>query len=82
MRRYRVVNPERFEVFRTIVHMFLWILAVVMFVRFINAHSGLNMPKQTVTEYHTYEVVYETSRDDSRIKEPALREVVWRYVER
>ena len=82
MKRFKVVNPARFEMFRNIIHMLLWILAVVMFVCFMNANNGLNVPRQTITEYHTYEYVYETSKDDDRIKEPAVREVVWRYVER
>jgi len=82
MRRYRVVNPARFEMFRTVVYSILWIGAVVLFVSFINAHNGLNYKPQTTTEYHTYEFVYETSRYNDRIKEPVAREVVWRYVER
>lgn len=81
MRRYRVVNPVRFRRFEDIVTMAVWILLAVLFVVFIDAHDGLDAKEKRMTEYHTYEMLYETSSSNSRIKEPTVQKVVYRYFE-
>ena len=80
MKRYRVENPARFQMFKDVVIIVGWILLTIMFVKFIDAHDGMNTPPQEVTEYHTYEVVYETSETNGRVKEPVAQKVVYRYV--
>ena len=82
MKRYRVENPARFQKFKDAVIIIGWILLTIMFVKFIDAHDGLNKSPQEVTEYHTYEIAYETSEENSRVKEPVPQKVVYRYVER
>lgn len=77
MRGYRIVNPGRFKAFVSVAQIIMWIALVILFVKFINAHNGLG--PRTV-EYHTYEVVQQTSSENHRIKEPATREVVYRYI--
>ena len=80
MKRYKIVNPARFRMFKDIVIIAGWIVLTIMFVKFVDAHDGLNTPQQEVTEYHTYEIVYKTSEENSRIKEPVAQKVVYRYV--
>lgn len=82
MKRYRVINPARFRMVVSAVQAAAWILLTIMLVKFISAHNGLNYESQEVTEYHTYEIVYETSADNDRIKMPVAQKVVYRYVER
>lgn len=79
MKTYRVTNHAKFRAFRDLVHMILWIVATVMFVSFMNAHIGR---KPETVEYHTYDIVYETSAENSRIKEPVAREVVYKTIYR
>ena len=77
MRRYRVVNKDRFSRFVRMAALILVIVLVALFVKFMNSHNGL---EPRVVEYHTYEIVRETSPENNRIKVPVAREVVYRYV--
>ncbi len=77
MKVYRVVNPKRFKTFVDVVQITLWIALVILFVKFMNAHNGL---VQKTIEYHTYEIVQQTSPENNRIKEPVVREVVYRHI--
>lgn len=81
MKRYRVVDPERFQRFKDVVTVTVWILLTVLFVKFIDAHDGLDVREKSMTEYHTYEILYETSSENSRVKEPTAQKVVYRYCE-
>lgn len=81
MGRYKVVDPVRFQKFKDMVTIAVWILLAVLFVMFIDAHDGLGAKEKSVTEYHTYEILYETSGENSRVKEPAMQKVVYRYFE-
>ena len=81
MKKYRVVDPVRFRLFKAAAAVVVWILLTVLLVMFIDAHDGLGVKEKSVTEYHTYEILYETSSENSRVKEPALQKVVYRYVE-
>ena len=75
MRRYRIVDIERFERFKMMLVLILVVVLLALFIRFMNAHNGLG--PQTV-EYHTYEIVQETSPYNHRVKTPVLREVVYK----
>ena len=77
MKRYRPVNKERFGRFVKMLMLLGAILFTVLFVKFMDAHNGLG-PK--TIEYHTYEIVHQTSSENHRIKEPVTREVVYRYI--
>ncbi len=82
MRRYRVINPARFQMFKDVVIIIGWILLTIMFVKFIDAHDGVGTYTQEVREYYTYEYVTQTSEENDRIKETVPIKVVYRYVER
>ncbi len=77
MRRYRLVNKDRFIRFIKMLMLLGAILFTVLFVKFMDAHNGLG--PRTV-EYHTYEITRQTSSENPRIKVPVAREVVYRYV--
>ena len=79
MQRYRIINKERFEMFKKILLLILLIVLSVLFVKFMNVHSGI---KPKTIEYHTYEIVQETSQSNHRVKTPVLREVVYKTVYR
>ena len=79
MRRYRIVDIERFERFKMMLVLILVVVFLALFIRFMNAHNGLG--PETV-EYHTYEIVQETSPYNHRVKMPVLREVVYKTVYR
>lgn len=79
MQRYRIVNIERFERFKMMLVLILVVVFLALFIRFMNAHNGLG--PETV-EYHTYEIVQETSPYNHRVKMPVLREVVYKTVYR
>lgn len=46
---------------------------------FISKHSGLEEQK-AVYEFRTYEVEYQTSEANHRVKVPVTKEVVYRYL--
>ena len=78
------INKKRFYAFLRNV---LTVIAVILFCVFIWQHSGLTArtesePREIIHEYRTYEVRYQTSQDNSRIKEAVPVEVVYRYVSR
>ena len=75
MRRCRIVNQGRFEIFKNILALILAIVLLVLFVRFMDAHDGLGAE---TAEYRVYEVVQETSSYNHRVKTPVLREVVYK----
>ncbi len=77
MKVYRVVKPKRFKTFADVVQIIVWIVLVILFVKFMNAHNGL---EPRVVEYHTYEIVRETSPENNRVKVPVTREVVYKYI--
>lgn len=77
MGRYRVVNSDRFVRFVKMVALILLIVIVALFVKFMNSHNGL---QARTVEYHTYEIVQQTSPYNNRIKVPVAREVIYRYV--
>lgn len=77
MRIYRVVDKDRFSRFIRMVMLIVVAVLVVLFIKFMNAHNGLG-PK--TIEYHTYEIVQQTSSENHRIKEPVTREVVYKYI--
>lgn len=58
------------------------VLLIVLFCRFIYAHSGIEYVPCVVSEVATYEFVTQTSADNNRIKELVPVKVVYRYVER
>ena len=82
MKRYRVENPVRFQMFKDVVGVVAWILLLLSFLRFLDIYDSMSTKEEVVTERHVYEMVYETSEEDSRVKEPELQEVVYRCVER
>ena len=79
MRRYRVVNKNRFERFVNMVKLVALIGLVALFVMFMNKHNGIGTK---IMEHHTYEIVYETSEENSRLKVPVAREVVYKTIYR
>lgn len=79
MRRYRIVDIERFERFKMMLVLILVVVFLALFIRFMSAHDGIG--PETV-EYHTYEIVQVTSPDNHRVKTPAIREVVYKTIYR
>ena len=77
MRRYSAVNNDRFVRFVKMVALIFLIVLVALFIKFMNAHNGL---QARTVEYHTYEIVQQTSPYNNRVKVPVAREVVYRYV--
>lgn len=77
MRRYRLVNKDRFIRFIKMLVLLTVIIFTVLFVKFMDTHNGL---EPRVVEYHTYEITRQTSSKNPRIKVPVAREVVYRYV--
>ena len=78
MKRYHVEDKDRFSRFVRMAALILVIVLVALFVKFMNAHNGINEPH--MVEYHTYEITQQTSPVNNRIKVPVAREVVYRYV--
>ena len=79
MKRYKIVDYDRFRRFAKMLMLLFVIVLLVLFIKFMNAHNGLG--PQTV-EYHTYEIVQETSPYNHRVKMPVLREVVYKTIYR
>jgi len=77
MKRFRVVDKDRFSRFIRMIMLIVATVLVVLFIKFMNAHNGLG---EKTIEYHTYEIVNQTSPDNNRLKEPAVREVIYRCI--
>lgn len=78
------INKNRFYAFIKTV---CTIIAIILFCIFIWQHSGLTArtksePSEIIHEVQTYEIEYQTSRYNERIKEAVPVKVVYRYVTR
>ena len=77
MKRYRIVDRDRFLRFIKMLMYILVIVLAALFIRFMEAHNGLG---PETMEYRTYEIVRQTSPYNHRVKIPVLREVVYKTI--
>ena len=81
MKKYRVVDQKQFRhSMSSVVRVILISLLIILFVALITKYDGLE-EREIITEYRTYEVEYVQSPVNNRLKEPVLKEVVYRYVQ-
>lgn len=82
MKRYKVVNQRQFKRFMSsVARIILITMLVILFVALIKKYDGLS-EEEVVAEYRAYEIMYETSRENNRIKVPVAHEVVYKTIYR